>query len=244
MGLTGRRSVLRLAAGCALAPMLAGRTLAHSPGKGLFEPPAGSLKYTRRLVRGLRGGYQMSVLRSFAVRFEPQPGGGFALGGEQIAVEVRAPERMAGFAELERRRVERGLFPLMLDARGGIVGGPEPRSSELLDEAVAEARRLLAERAASAGERAEADAFVQLVHQLGAGLCARLPDDLFAPAEHRRVEQRTIELPDGGSGVVEIVFTADADPATGLMQTAQREIVTAIESDRRTTYEDWTLAPL
>jgi hypothetical protein len=239
-----RRALLRLAAACALAPARAGRALGHEPGAERFAPPTGPLRYTRRLVRNLRGGYRLAVSRSFAVRFEPRPAGGYALAGEQLAVEVAAPERMAPFAELERQRIETGLFPLQLDTQGRIVAEPDPRSSDLLDRAVADARRLLDERAASATERAEADAFVQLVHQVGAGLSARLPEDLFAPASHRRVEHRAIELPGSATGLVEVVFTADADPRTGLMRQARREIVTTIDDDRRTTEEDWTLAPL
>ena len=244
MGLTDRRTLLRLAAGGVLARALTGRALAHTPGATPFEPPAGPLRYTRRLVRSLRGGHEMIVARSFAVRFVAQASGRYEVHGEQLAVEVSAPERMAPFAELERERIETGLFPLQLDARGRISGGPPLHSSQLLDRAVAEARRLLSERAATAAEEAEIGTFVQLVHQVGIALGARLPDDLFAPTVHRRVDQRTIELPGREGGLVEVVFTAEADPRTGLMYTARREIVTAIEGERRTTAEHWSLAPI
>ena len=238
-----RRALLRLAAGCALAPALASRISAHDVGGVVFEPPAAPLLYTRRLVRELRGGYRLAVTRSFAVRFARLPAGGYQVGGEQVAVEVAAPEKMASFAELERGRVETGVFPLVLDGRGLIEHGPGLVSSQLLDRAVAEARRMIGARAVPAAERSEAEAFVQLVHQAGAGLAAYLPQDLFAPASHSRTERRAIDLASSEAGEIEVLFTADADPRTGLMSRARREIVTMIGGDRRITEEEWTLSP-
>lgn len=242
MNLTGRRALLRIAAGCALVPVLMTRSVAHEVSGALFEPPLEPLIYTRRLVRELRGGYRLAVTRSFSVRFAPLPAGGYQVGGKQVTVEVAAPERMAPFAELERGRVETGVFPLQLDVRGLIEHGPGVASSHLLDRAVAEARRMIGERAIPAPERGEAEAFVQLVHQAGAGLAAYLPEDLFAPATHIRTERRAIDLPGSGGGEIEVLFTADADPQSGLMSRARRDIVTTIGGDRRTTQEEWTLA--
>ena len=94
-------------------------------------------------MRELRGGDTIAVTRSFSVRFVPLPAGGHEVEGEQVGIEVAAPEKMAPFAELERK----------------------------------------------------------------------------------------------------VRFTAEADPRTGLMSRASREIVTTIGSDRRTTQEQWTLGP-
>lgn len=244
MNLSDRRAVLRLAAGFALAPALAARAAAREGGGAVFEPPMEPLRYTRRLVRELRGGYRIAVARSFAVRFTPLPAGGYALDGEQVAVEVAAPERMAPFTELERRRIETGVFPLRLDGRGMIEHGPGLQPSPSLDEAVAEALRMIGASPAPAAERAEAEAFIHRLHQVGIGLAAHLPADLFAPASRDRAERRTIEVPGREAGSLDIVFAAEADPRTGLMTRARREIVTTIEGDRRTCEEDWTLGPL
>ena len=119
-----RRHALHLAAGCALAPALAGRSAAHDVADVAFDPPPAPLLYTRRLVRELRGGYRLAVTRSFSVRFSPLPAGGYELGGEQVAVEVVAPEKMAPFADLERGRVETGVFPLVHDGRRVIEHRP------------------------------------------------------------------------------------------------------------------------
>ena len=242
MNLTGRRALLRIAAGCALAPTLMTRTVAHEVGGVVFEPPLEPLLYTRRLVRELGGGLRLAVTRSFSVRFSPLPAGGYQVGGKQLTVEVAAPDKMAPFAELERGRVETGVFPLQLDIRGMITRGPGLASSHRLEQAVAEARRMIEERAVPTAERGEAEAFVQLVHQAGAGLAAYLPEDLFAPASHSRTERRAIDLPGSGGGEIEVTFTADADPQSGLMSRARRDIVTTIGGDRRITQEEWALA--
>lgn len=70
-----------------------------------------------------------------------------------------------------------------------------------------------------------------------------LPGDLFAPRDPASKVQRELALPGGGAGTIEVSFTAQADPATGLMRAARREIVTAIGDDRRLTREDWSLTP-
>ena len=242
MDLIHRRALLRLAVAGTLCPNLATRAAAHVAGSPRFEPPATPLRYARRLVRELRGGETIAVARNFSVRFVPLPAGGYEVEGEQVGIEVAAPEKMAPFAELERSRVESGVFPLRLGTRGLIEQGPEFTSSQLLDTAVAEARRLIG-GATAADARAEAEIFLQLVHRAGATLAAHLPTDLFAPCEHARTERREIALPGSQTGEVEVRFTAEADPRTGLMSHASREIVTTIGSDRRTTQEHWTLGP-
>ncbi|MGV3554552.1 MAG: hypothetical protein ACO1OD_04805 [Croceibacterium sp.] len=240
MGLIQRRTLLRLAVAGALCPGLSIRANAHVAGAAPFDPPATPLRYARSLVRELRGGETIAVTRDFSVRFVPLPESGYEVEGNQVWVEVAAPEKMAPFVELERSRVETGVFPLRLGTRGLIERGPEFAPSQLLDRAVAEARRLM-EKGVTAAP-AEAENFLQLVHRAGATLAAHLPDDLFAPFGHSRTERREITLPGGQSGEIEIRFTADADPRTGLMSHAIREIVTTIGPDRRTTQERWTLA--
>jgi hypothetical protein len=80
------------------------------------------------------------------------------------------------------------------------------------------------------------------VHQAGSNIVSSLPVDLFAPVESDRTDQRSIELPAGGKGVVQTHFSALRDPATGLMQRARREVVTTIAEEERRTTEIFTLA--
>jgi hypothetical protein len=239
VSLSRRRAVLHVGAFCALAPSLSGRALAHIAGGEVFAPPSAPMIYTRRLVRELRGGLHLTVARSFQVRFIARPDGGYELTGVQARVEVAAPEKMAPFAEMERSRIETGVFPLQLCSRGLIERGPGFASSDLLDHAVAEARRQLA--ALPANERIEAEAFVQSVHRAADGVAAHLPEDVFAPTQHSRSERRVLEVPGGEPGEIEVRFTGDADPLTGLMNRARREIVTLIGGDRRATAEEWAL---
>lgn len=243
MSFADRRAVLRLAGVAVLAPFMAtgARTLAAS--SRAFRPPLSPLRYTRTLVRGLADGAAIRVSRSFAIAFAPQEYG-YSLSGKQLSVEVDAPERIASLAAIERRRHENGLFPMQLDGSGMIVDGPEARSAKELDAAVTEARRLLAKQALHAGERAEAEAFVRMVHGIGIALGAQLPRDLFAPIDDHRTETREVPLPNAGHGEVKVVFTAETDPDTGLMRQARRAIVTSVDGNSRTTREDWTLGPI
>ena len=71
-----------------------------------------------------------------------------------------------------------------------------------------------------------------------------LPRDLFAPPDAPRTEHGEVALPGGELGEVTVTFTALRDPATGLMRQALREVVTALEGDRRRTLESWRLDPL
>ena len=234
-----RRTALNWAMAAALAPVLATRAPALAAGPARFAPPRGPMIFTRRLERGLGGGAALIVGRRFAVSFDAVAEG-WTVGGKQIDVTVDAPERIAQLAALERQRIETGLFPLALDAAGLIVGGPDPRPGKALDAALAIVRRGLADRPLAGDERRQLEAFVR---DSSARMTALLPADLFAPRGAPAHAARELALPGGDTGTIEVSFTAVADPATGVMRNARREIVTAIGSDQRLTREDWTLAP-
>lgn len=234
-----RRSALRWVMATALTPAFASRAGAAVAGAGI-APPAGPMTFTRRLERSLPGGNKFVVARSFAVRFVARPGG-WTVNGEQLSATVDAPPRIAALAELERRRVETGLFPLTLDPAGQITGSPEARPMAELDQAVAIVQGQIKAADFAPDERAELEAFVRAVHEAGAKMSSQFPADLFAPRDDSVHAERELDLPGGGSGTIEISFTAVTDPATRLMLEARREIVTAIADDRRLTREDWTL---
>jgi hypothetical protein len=242
-GGSDRRAVLRLAMTAALAPALARRGLAaETATSGRFEPPGMPMIFTRHLERPLRDGNKVTVGRSFAVRFTRAPVG-WSVTGEQVEVVVDFPPSLSQFAALERQRKETGLFPLQLDADGQIVDGPEPRPAKELDAAVALVMSRLGKTAAAANDPETLAAFVRAVHEAGTQMTSLLPVDLFAPRERERQTRRDLPLPGGGQGTIELSFTAESDPDTGLMRRARREIVTQIANDRRLTREDWTLAP-
>lgn len=233
-----RRALLRLAGlSAVLLPVLPAAALTAR-----FAPPAGPMRYTRRLERGLAGGASLVVSRSFAVRFVPETDG-FRVDGEQVAVAVDAPEPLAALAQLERERVESGLFPLELDAAGAIRGLVQPAPSAQLDAAVREASAEIDRWQQTPAEREQLRAFVEAVHRSAGQLVTELPRDLFAPVDSPREETRAIALPGGDTGQVRMTFTATRDPATGLMREARREVVTDVAGDVRRTIESWTLGP-
>ena len=236
-----RRAMLRLA-GLAvtlpLATILAGAAQAAG-----FAAPTGPMLYTRRLERELADGAGLVVSRSFTVRFIPD-GDGFRVVGEQVSVEVDAPEQLATLAQLERERVETALFPLQLDSTGAIRGVPRAAPSQQLDEAVREVTARIARLNRPAADREALRAFVETVHRSAGELVTELPPDLFAPADVPREESRTLTLPGGEVGRVRVTFSAQRAADSGLMRTARREVVTEVSGDVRHTIESWTLAPL
>jgi hypothetical protein len=238
----GRRTLLQGAAAAIAFPLvIAARD--GPAGTARFAPPSTPMLYTRRLERGLVGGASLVVTRRFAVRIV-RDGDRFRIEGEQVDVEVEAPPQLEALARLERERVEAALFPLELDAAGAIRTSAQAADSAQLDAAVREATAQIERGPHAPDERAEMHAFVEAVQRNSAALVTELPRDLFAPVELARNESRAVALPGLPEGRVSLRFTAERDPATGLMRAARREIVTEIAGDTRRTVESWTLAPL
>lgn len=237
MNAVDRRTVLRLGLGAAIVPLIpAGPACAA----GRFAPPAGPMRYIRRLARGLGDGAEIVVVRQFAIRFLPAADG-FRIEGEQVGVEVEAPARLARFAQLERERVEAALFPLLLDGEGRIVAKRAGQPSAQLDAAVREALERLPR---GTGERDALRRLVEAVHQGAGRMLTELPPDLFAPSATPRAETREVALPGGGAGTVAVTFSALSEPATGLLREARREVLTTLSGETRRTLETWQLVPL
>jgi len=239
-----RRQVLRAAAAALVLPLLGTSTIARAQGSAqgrAFSPPPGSMLYTRRLVRSLPDDARFSVSRSFAIRFVAEAGG-YRVEGEQVAVDVDAPESLEFLAAMERDRRERALFPLLL-GRDGLIEGTDFASPPRLDQAVQAVLRRVGQLPVPDDDQAEMTRFVRAVHANAAQLLSELPRDLFAPDEERSSESRTLALPGGGEGVVTVAYTADTEPSTGLMRSAQREVVTEFGGSLRRTVESWTLVP-
>lgn len=238
----GRRVLLHLAGMAVTLPLIGILSVAAQP-TGRFAPPPGPMLYTRRLERELAGGASLTVSRSFAVRFVPEADG-FRVDGEQVSVEVAAPEALDSLARLERERIETGLFPLLLDAAGAIRGVSHAAQGEQLDEAVRDVTERIERGEHTPAERDALRAFVEAVHRSAVELVTELPRDLFAPGAAPREERRAIALPGGETGQVRLTFSAERDPATGLMRTARRVVVTEVAGDLRRTVESWSLTPL
>jgi len=224
----------------------ADQALAPPPADGpplRFDPPAAPMLYTRRLQRELNDGKLFVVTRSFAIRFEPADDG-YRVTGEQVAVEVDAPPQLARFVEMERRRVEQGLFPLHLTKAGQIVGLKDVEQAPELDNAIAQVLTTIAEVVKPAEDAEQLARFARAIHENALLLLTTLPPDLFAPERAEHQESRTLNLPDGSEGVVTASYHMARAPATGLLTQAQREIVTEVAGHHKRTVESWTLQPL
>ena len=243
-----RRSLIVLLA--TLAPALASRgVLAQSaPASGtvagaLIDPPARPMVYSRRLEREMTGDARFVVDRRFSVLFS-QDNAGFRIEGEQIGVAVEAPARLAPLAEMERARVETGLFPLDLSPSGLIRSAilPDPHEQvEEVDQARAYVLEMLETQRLT--DNSALKEFVAALDRAGGHIISALPVDLFAPAPGERSATAKVALPGGLTGRVSTRFVATRNPATGLMDHATREVVTAIEGESRRTIETFALAP-
>ena len=238
-----RRDVLRAASVALLVPGLSALPRVALAADGPFAPPDEPMVYTRQVERSLVGGARFLVSRRFNVRFLAQRGGGFRVEGEQADVDVEAPAALAEFAELERQRLERSLFPLLLDHSGRIAASSEYVRPPQLELALAEVLARIEHLALPKPAEADARAFLSAVHARSEALVSHLPVDLFAPAGERISAVRTFDLPNGAKGQVSVTFVAEAEPRTGLMRTARREVVTELSGTRRSTVEHWTLLP-
>ncbi|TIX49119.1 hypothetical protein [Alteraurantiacibacter aquimixticola] len=194
--------------------------------------------YRRTLDRALPGGSDSFVVtRDFAVTFQARGDQGFEIVGKQVGASVSVPENIAHLGELERQRVEHGIFPLYLDASGHIIDGDDPYPSAMIDAALADAQRRFADRGDEVGLLLDA------LHSAGEHMIAELPRDLFAPSEDMRENRNEVTLPWGDRGEVMTRFEARRDPETRLMRTAHREVRTLLAGEERRSAEAWELFP-
>ncbi|ANU06783.1 hypothetical protein [Paraurantiacibacter namhicola] len=241
-----RRNALKLALYGACAPLFAMRAapaLAKSAPAGLFRPPMSPLCYTRALHRELGRGAHIEVSRAFSVRFSSEAAG-FRLDGSQISAEVDMPPSLESLARIERERREDGIFPMQLDNAGAIIGGPDYRADEAIGRAIGVVEQKLATGNFDGADQQVISGMLQAAHRQSESLVATLPVDLFAPRQRATHDSRSVNLPGGSTGRIEVSFEAQVDPETGVLQSAQRRIVTRIGDSARATVESWSLAPL
>lgn len=208
-----------------------------------FAPPAGPMRYTRRLHREMVRGGAIEAERFFTLSFVPHPRGYRIEGYESAPPQVSGPAAVEAFLRLERERHETGLFPLSLDRAGQIIGESSRAGSLQLDRAIEEALHRIANSSLDIDDQAAARTFLAGMQQAAASLIAAPPADLFHPPSGSLGEQREVAMPGGGTGTVSVTFTASADPATGLMRGAERLVLTRLGESERRTSERWTLSP-
>lgn len=205
---------------------------------GQFVPPAGEMVLARSLIRELSDGKQIVVTRRYRIRFVPVAGG-YRVEGDLLGVTVDAPPVLASLADLERRRIDTGLFPLEL-GNDGLVRG---QSQILVDpalrtEAQAQASTLLSPRAGDAAGRTETGRVIGKLAQGGAA--SPWPADLFHANPGERRLQRQVNLADGRIGAVEVVLRVGALLPCGLPRRFERTVTTQLPGSRTVSHEVFT----
>lgn len=209
-------------------------------GPAMFAPPEAPLVLTRALLLPFPDGRQIVVTRKYEVRFS-RTDTGFRVEGRLLETGVEAPPRLSALAEMERRRPEVGLFPVLLDQQG-IVLEPSPGSAEVMTarQAAAGVRAIVAKSATPPGLREE---IVGALESLTSGARrSAWPPFLFNPGNAERSDSRTITLPDGTTGTVETRIRVEGLLVGGLPRRIERNVTTQLEGTQRVTREVWTFS--
>lgn len=206
----------------------------------LFAPPEAPLVLTRSLYLPFPDGRQIAVTRKYEVRFS-RTDAGFRVEGRLLDTQIDAPPRLSALADMERRRREAGLFPVLLDQRGMILESPaaseEVRSAT---QAAAGARAIVAKSATPPGLREEIGGALESL--TGTATRSAWPPFLFNPGNAERSDSRTITLPDGATGKVETRIHVDGLLVGGLPRRIERNVTTHFEGTQRVTREVWTFS--
>ena len=153
---------------------------------GPIAPPPQPMVYTRRIERTLVGNARIVVERKFAIRFT-RLATGFVVDGQQIAVSVEMPKELAALSEMERERVETGIFPLELDEEGHIRSGEGAGAAPEIDTALAYVSQTLAGLDRTEDQRQPAQGLHRRGPSGGQQHRQQLADRPFRPAAERSV---------------------------------------------------------
>jgi hypothetical protein len=236
---------LLLAGAAALLPVVAGQVSAQSTAASSqpFAPPESPQVLTRTVWRTLSDGNQIVVRRRYEVQFS-RHADGFRLDGRLLDAAVEAPLLLAALAEIERKRSDEGMFPVLIDAAGRIRESVSARrgSPAQRDDARVQAQRLLAGTPQPLAEQQASGTFLAQVADHGA--LTAWPVDLFNPATGERHERRRIALPDGQEGEVAVSVKVTEPQQFGLPRSVERTVTTVMAGTSRTSREQWTLVPV
>ena len=209
-------------------------------GAARIAPPAEPMLFVRRLTRELPGGYAIVVERGFRIRFAAQADG-FRIEGEQVSSSVDAPPNLAAYADIERQRVETGVFPIELDAQGLIRSTPAAAAPAALARGVELALEQVRTMQLPKGGEDQARTFLLGLEQAAGRISSAPPPDLFIPPANPEQATREVTLPGGLAGSISSRFSGTLSPLTGLLQQAERIVVTETAGSTRRTLEHWTL---
>jgi hypothetical protein len=246
-----RRGALRAFAKVASLPaattLASASALAATPNSNL---PTGRFRLNRLLERGLSDGKMIRVAREWACEFSRPSGrfGGDAGGmlfvtGQQIAVSVEAPAKLAPLAEIERTRIVTELFPGQLDSKGRLTKPFLGTSDADMERAMNAAMDIYRREGSSAQTIQNARLFLTNLTNSGAAMLSQIPADLFYPTPGLRKATQEIALPSGLTGAFELEVKADVRAQTGLLQNFARTVTTRTADDARVSREVWELNP-
>jgi hypothetical protein len=222
-----------LVAGALSVPAASAQALQAS-----FTPPQAQLLLTRTLHRPLPDGKAIVTRRSYAVRIV-RDGAGYRVDGTLVEARVEAPPALAALADIERRRPDNGNFPIMLDAKGLIVGGVGLQSDGSLDRAAVVAAEAVGGSGLPAIDMLQVQAFIKQLPSRAPR--SAWPADVFHPAPGKRSEARTIPLTGGAVGQVTIEIEAQGPAQDGQIAMLSRVVTTDLAGDKRVTSEQWQL---
>lgn len=230
------------ALGPALGPQAMFSAAAQAP-SAQFSPPNEPMILSRTVIRELSGGQQILVKRSFRVQFVASAAG-FTLTGTPLAVSVEVPPVLARLGELERQRSDAGPFPMLLDGQGVIhPAAAGPNADAAAQEGGRRAALQLIDQTAMPAQRKQEG--TQLLGQLTTDpRSSPWPTDLFTAHQGERRQHRSVALPDGSQGEVEVLLRVDKWLPCGLPASFERVITTELGGTRRVSREVWSLGPL
>lgn len=208
----------------------------------LVTAPRGPMRLRRTLSRELVDGNMLVVARSWEVEFSSARHG-WLVDGNQIGVEVDADPGLEALAELERSRATTESFPLELDHLGKIRFGTPKQRHVGIDQLAQAADSAVISMGGTEITKGRLRLFLTQMQQASLSLMTSFPQDLFFPSSGELSESKTMDLPGGLKGQMELTYRAQADPASGLLSSSKRSVITRIEGEELFSSEAWQLTP-
>lgn len=233
-----RRDVLRAAGAAAFSAAFTMPSALHA--RERLNIPANWMTLCRIIERELGDGRMLMVKRDWRVAFA-RDGIGAQISGQQIAVDVDAPEKLASLAAIERSRSTEGMFPITLSAEGLIQSAGRYTESDDIEAAVKEAEAILEQRGFGRDEAARRMRYIAQLQHASGSLLDQLPPDLFFPRNQSVTTVRPVELPGGAEGAFEMTYTAKTAPGVPWLESSERKVITRVGNDERLSREIWML---
>jgi hypothetical protein len=240
-----RQSGLLLAGVAAILPLAAlswAPAYASTASTVQYTPTTAPFTVTRTLRRAMADGKEVVSRRTYEVQIV-RDGDGYRVDGRQIDCTVEAPPVLQALAAIERARIDTGMFPISLDARGMITNQGLKPDIASREEAAGVVATIIGQSKLPNEDRQQANAFVSQIRSQSAGLSA-WPLDLFHAKPGRRSETRQVDLPDGSQGKVTISVEARRSSVSRLDEIVERVVVTELGGSERITREEWRLTPI